>query len=70
MSVLEAIREAAAKREASQRYRERFDFWATQEQILADVDIVEAAGAHQIAVCCLKAYRNELDNPPSPGLVL
>lgn len=40
------------------------DHWSEQEQLLALVGKpIESAGAHEMALRCLRAYRAELDDP-------
>lgn len=63
MSVIELIREAAAKREAQFRYAAAYDKFASLEQRHAGKNPIEAEGAHAYALICLRAYRNEIDDP-------
>lgn len=68
MSVIELIREAAAKRESQFRYAAAHDKFATLEQRYSGHNPIEAAGAHEYALICLRAYRAEIDNPTPAGL--
>ena len=64
MSVIELIREAAARRTAIFTYARAHDHFATEEQTFAgEGKPIEAAGAHEYALICLRAYRAELDDP-------
>jgi hypothetical protein len=63
MSVIELIREAAAKREAQFRYAAAYDKFATLEQRHSGKNHIEAIVAHDYAVRCLRAYRAEIDDP-------
>ena len=68
MSVIELIREAAAKRESQFRYAAAHDKFATLEQRHSGTNPIEAAGAHEYALICLRAYRAEVDDPAPAGL--
>lgn len=68
MSVIEMLREAAAKRESQFRYAAAHDHFATLEQRHSGRNPVEAEGAHAYALICLRAYRAEVDDPTPAGL--
>lgn len=63
--VIRIIREVSARREALYRYAQAHDHFATEEQTAtAEGREIEAAGAHEYALMTLRAYRNEIDDPP------
>ena len=63
-SVIEIIREAAARRAAIFAYAQWHDDYSTEEQTLtAEGRTFEAEGAHQFALILLRAYRAEMDDP-------
>lgn len=44
------------------------DHWSEEEQLLFHQGrAIEAQGAHEYAVACLRAYRAELDDPLPPN---
>ena len=53
-----------ARRAVVRQYAEAYDHFATMEQeLVVEGRYVEAQGAHEHALWCLRAYRNELDDP-------
>lgn len=63
-SVIEVLREVAARRHAIYAYAEAHDHFAEEEQTFAAKGSpIEAAGAHEYALIALRAYRAELDDP-------
>lgn len=65
MSVIELIRQAAARRAAIFAYAQWHDDFSTEEQTLThEGDDSEAARLHGIALILLRAYRAEMDDPP------
>lgn len=67
-SVIEAIRNATAKREAIYRYAAAQERFAELEQVLvAEGRYDEAPAAHELGLVCLRAYRNEIDDPLPEG---
>lgn len=67
MNAGQIIREAAALRMALFTYAAAHDMFAElEQQYLAQAREIEAAGAHEYALRCLRAYRAELDDP-EPG---
>ena len=63
MTVIELLRAVAARREAIARYSKAHDKFAELEQRHSGRNPIEAEGAHQYALICLRAYRNEIDDP-------
>jgi hypothetical protein len=68
MSVIELIREAAAKRESQFRYAAAHDKFAELEQRYSAVALDESEVAHEYALLVLRAYRAEIDDPVPAGL--
>lgn len=69
MTVGQAIRDAAAKREALRQYAQAHDRFAELEQALVGRGcVISAEGAHVHALITLRAYRAELDDPQPVGL--
>lgn len=64
MTVIEVMRDAAARRTALLAYARAHDKFSELEQANRSSDPVGAEVAHVYAVICLRAYRAELDNQP------
>lgn len=63
MSV-ENVRDIQAKEHVLRQLAMAHDHWSEQEQMLAGSGKpIEAQGAHELALSCLRAYRAELDDP-------
>lgn len=63
MTAIELIRMAQAHRSALYTYARAHDKFAELEQRHTGQNPVEAEGAHQYALRCLRAYRAEIDDP-------
>ncbi len=60
MNVLEAV----ARQHVLYQLAQAHDHWSEEEQLFVGKDRpIEAAGAHQMALMTLRAYRAELDDP-------
>lgn len=69
MTVIDAIRAAAARRQAIFTYAAAHDRWAEAEQIYrAEGREFEAEGAHEMGRLCLQSYLKEMDDPEPVGL--
>lgn len=64
MTAIELIRMAQAHRSALYTYARAHDKFAELEQRHTGLNPVEAAGAHEYALRCLRAYRAETDDTP------
>lgn len=54
---------ATARAAVLERLAKAHDHWSEEEQRLRTSSPIEAEGAHQYALACLRAYRAELDDP-------
>lgn len=67
MNIRAGLTDLTAKESALRQYALSQDEHSTQEQLMvAEGRVVEAQGEHAYALWCLKGYRAELDNRPSP----
>lgn len=56
-----------ARRAVLEQLAQAHDRWSEREQILTSSgDAIQAEGAHQHALWCLRAFRAELDDPKPP----
>lgn len=69
MNAARHVREASTLRAAEYQYARSHDWWSEQEQLyLRHNRPIEAAGAHEYANRCLRAYIAEQDDPEPKGL--